>query len=38
MWSFVRGEKSKLADLTPSQQVTVTVQFDGPDTYEACLT
>ena len=37
MRSFVRGEKSKLADLTPSQQVTVTVQFDGPDTYDVSL-
>jgi len=37
MRSFVRGEKSKLADLTSSLQVTVTVRLDGPDTYDVSL-
>ena len=34
MRSFVRGEKSKLGDLTSATQVSVAVQFDGPDTYD----
>lgn len=37
MRAFKRGEKSKLSDLTPSQQVTVSVSFDGPDTYDVSL-
>ncbi|MGQ0616586.1 MAG: TerD family protein [Acidimicrobiia bacterium] len=34
MRSFVRGEKAKLADLTPSTQITVGVAIDGNDTYD----
>ena len=30
----MRGEKSKLGDLTSAAQVSVAVQFDGPDTYD----
>lgn len=34
MRSFQRGEKSKLADLTPSMQLQVAVAIDGGDTYD----
>ncbi len=34
MRSFVRGEKAKLGDLTPSLQLTVSVAIEGGDTYD----
>ena len=34
MRSFVRGEKSKFADMTPATLATVSVRLDGPDTYD----
>lgn len=37
MRTFVRGEKSKLADLTPSQAITVKVQMDGADSYDVSM-
>ncbi len=34
MRSFVRGEKAKLGDLTPSLQLSVGIAMDGADTYD----
>ena len=34
MQTFVRGQKSKLSDLTPSMNIGVVIQVDGADTYD----